>query len=60
VPKNPLLGAYGVAPAPPTAAMLAHPERVRAFARWMQLAWVVRLTIVGVLLLLVYYTLHGI
>ena len=52
MPKNALLGAYGVAPPPPTAAMKAHPERVLAFSRWLTLLWVVRLAVVGVLLLL--------
>lgn len=47
-------GAVGIPPAPPTAAMLAHPERVARWANVTRLIWFVRLAAIGGLLLLLY------
>lgn len=54
--KGLLLGAVGVPPAPPTAAMLAHPDRVLRFANFQRVLWALRLGVIAGLLLLLYAT----
>jgi hypothetical protein len=58
VPKNLLIGAYGVPAPPPTAAMKAHPERVVRFSRFLFLLWCVRIGVAALLLTVLLYVTH--
>ncbi len=57
MPRTEWTGAYGV-PAPVPPAIRAHPERASAFAQWLTLAWILRLSIAGGLFVALLYGTH--
>jgi hypothetical protein len=56
VPKVNLSGAYGVPSPPPSAAVVAHPERALRFARYLWLLWGIRLGALAALVAVLYAT----
>jgi hypothetical protein len=54
LPRSDLPGAWGIPARPPTAAMLAHPERVLRYGLFLRALWAVRIGAVVAIVLLLY------